>query len=335
MAGVSPATVSRALNNTARVSGDAQHRIEDAMERAGYSLEAYKKRRNSPITKMKNIAFLVLSRDVLQDYSSTFNKTTRAVSSAAVEMHMNMIHAYVGDLVSLPPAVANGTIDGLILSGSCDDPRVMKMISKIPKVWLGSHREKGVVLPLSGNESVGRVAAEYLAERGHKQVAFLNAFSEHLAMKTRSEFFEFFAQKLGMKADIFTETNSNRVFSSIGEIRQTLAVLIDQWLAEKDRATGIFIPLDIQAAICYEIMADKGIRPGVDVDIIGCDNDEAALMGLNPKPATIELGAEAMGYHAVQELLWKIDNPTASNYEGVRVVVEPRLISGSQSGKFI
>ncbi len=80
------------------------------MDKAGYSLEVYKKKKNSPITKMKNIAFLVLSRDVLQDYSSTFSKTTRAVSSAIVQMHANMMHAYVDTLTDLPPAVFNGTI---------------------------------------------------------------------------------------------------------------------------------------------------------------------------------------------------------------------------------
>ena len=41
-----------------------------------------------------------------------------------------------------------------------------------------------------------------------------------------------------------------------------------------------------------------------------------------------------MGQRAVQELLWRIDNPGVNNHEGVTVVVEPRLIPGSFSEVF-
>ncbi|AQQ69846.1 Maltose operon transcriptional repressor [Limihaloglobus sulfuriphilus] len=335
MAGVSPATVSRTLTKSAKVSDETLARIEEAMEKSGYSLEIHRKRNNSRVARVKNIAFLILSRDVLQDYSSSFNKTTRAVSSAIIQSHANMIHAYVDKLDNLPPAVANGTIDGLVLSGSCSDDQVMKMISGIPKVWLSSHREGEMVLPLVGNEGIGKMAAGYLSRRGHKKIAFLNAFSEHLAMATRSDFFEFYARKNDVDVELFTKRNREKTYNSIHEIKHALEELIDQWASQPSRATGLFIPLDIQVAICYEILAAKGIKAGIDVDIIGCDNDEAALMGLSPKPATIEIGAAAMGYRAVQELMWRIDNPHAKKHDSVTVVVEPKLVPGGVTDFFV
>ena len=63
-----------------------------------------------------------------------------------------------------------------------------------------------------------------------------------------------------------------------------------------------------------------------DVEIIGCDNEQVALIGLNPRPATIDVGADTMGQQAVELLLWRINNPDED--KRVQMSVIPELIPG-------
>ena len=69
-----------------------------------------------------------------------------------------------------------------------------------------------------------------------------------------------------------------------------LEALVEAFVRAESRATGLFIPRDEETVAVYRLLLARGVVPGRDVTVISCDNEEMRLSGLDPRPASIELG---------------------------------------------
>lgn len=326
IAGVSTATVSRVLRNHPGVSEETIRKVQDVLTDRGYQLDVQRKRTGS-VFKNKCIAFLVLGEDALQPYSSNFISTFNGVESAVSDLGLALIYAKSYSVQALPPQILDGGVDGLILAGFKPREDVVKRLRELPSIWLSSHYEHGDAVVFSGNERIGKMAVDYLTDRGRKDLAVVNALFGHPALDSRSEFFEYYAGKSSCRSVQSFAASSSRVEGGVAfeGVVDEMKKLLDQMLDSKIRPDGLFIPVDTQVAIAYEHLCFRGVEIGKELEIIGCDNEKMALMGLYPKPATIEIGAFAMGKKAVQELAWKIENPAENNLS-TRVSIEPQLI---------
>lgn len=328
-AGVSTATVSRVLRRLPGVSKSAVQKVEAVLREEGYKLDVQQKRQGG-VFKYKTIAFLVLSEDVLQPYSLNFISTFNGIENAVSDLGLSLIYAKSSSVQSLPPQVLDGHVDGVILAGYEPGVEVVERLSGIPSVWLSSHYEHGHAVVFGGNEQIGKMAVDYLVGRGHADVAVVNALFGHPALEARCEFFEYYAGRAGCRSvQSFTSDNDRVVDATafdgfVCEMKN----LLDQMLESETRPSGLFIPVDSQVAIAYEHLYSRGVKVGKELEIIGCDNEKMALMGLYPKPATIEISAYDMGRRIFQELVWKIENPGEKN-QVVRVSIDPKLIPGS------
>ncbi len=327
LAKVSPATVSRVLNDRPGVSDETVSHVRRIIAQKGFDLSKAKKKtiRNSYL-KHKTVALLILSEDIFQIYSSVSLQLVNGIQEALKEQGINMIFAHVPDADSLPPAVIDGKVDGLILTGPCPDRDVLDCIESIPAVWLSSHRNNGGSLLLGGNEMIGEMAARYLLERKHTRLAVVNAFSQHPGVKRRADFFELYAKNSGAESvDMFIGDSEEVSKNDLAGFKAVLKELVERMLEMKTMSTGLFVPIDMQVALLYEILYSKNIIPGKDVEIIGTDNDPVALAGLHPKPATVDIGASTLGSRVVRELLWSLEN-SVKNSGKICMFVEPRLI---------
>jgi DNA-binding LacI/PurR family transcriptional regulator len=113
--------------------------------------------------------------------------------------------------------------------------------------------------------------------------------------------------------------------SNLPYFKAALAALVDRMLASENKPSGLFVPIDMQVALLYEILYSKGVIPGKDVEIIGTDNDPVALAGLHPRPATVDIGASTLGNRVVRELLWSLEN-SVRNTDKICMFVEPKLV---------
>jgi LacI family transcriptional regulator len=326
-AGVSPATVSRVLRNSPGVSQKAIDKVTSVLEKQGYRLDVRRKRGGGAF-KNRSIAFLVLNKDVLQPYSAVFAQTVDGVESALAELGVSLIYAKSYSAQTLPHQVLDGAVDGLILTGLNPREDVVARLNGVPSVWLCSHHERGQAVVLGGNQAIGRVAAQHLIGRGHKHLAVLNALPGYPALNVRCEFFEYYAKQGGCLSvqSFIQDKQKNLSHGSLDELIGGVGEMIDRMLESSSRPTGLFIPIDSQVAMAYEHLRSRGIDVGREMELIGCDNDKMALMGLYPKPATIEIDAVAIGRRAVQELVWRIENPQEKR-QTVSVSVEPTLIT--------
>ncbi len=330
IAGVSPATVSRVINGRPGVSKHVAEHIKSIIEQKGidYS-ELVKKRSKKPRSalKTKTVAVLILSNDIFHNYASNFIQLINSIERHLHEQNINMLFVQTSSVSDLPEEIRTGIIDGLVLSGFHPSDEILERIKHIPSVWISSHYSAEGSSVVSGNDLIGEIAARYLIERGHKHLCFINAFGDHPGMIQRANFFKLYAHNNNIdNVDILINRNGTAHYSDIVELKKVLAKLIDDMLNLPSRPTGLFVPHDIQVALLYDLLYAKGVSPGREIDVIGCDNDRLALAGLYPKPATIDILPDIIGKRAVQELIWKMENPSYHKFEDICVAVKPKLV---------
>lgn len=325
LAGVSQATVSKVINEYPSVSPDNMRRVREAMRRLNYQPSARKRR-----TTHGPVAVLILHVNQFHHFTSSCSLMLQGVEEALRTRQQDMIMAHVSQVEHLPTVVRKRQVSGLILIGHMPNSAVLDRIKDIPGIWLTSHHDVTGDVMISGNEAVGRIAAEYLIGRGHRKLGVLNTLGHNPVVDLRCRYFAFVAQEHGCAFEQYVSSHDStwdgqRDLDLIAFERQ-VEEQVELYLNQKERASGLFIPLDLQVAMVYRVLDKRGVRPGNGFDIIGCDDEKAALIGLNPRPATVNIGPVTMGRRAVEQLFWRIDH--GGDDRQVRVTVEPQLVPG-------
>jgi DNA-binding LacI/PurR family transcriptional regulator len=95
-------------------------------------------------------------------------------------------------------------------------------------------------------------------------------------------------------------------------------------IARSDRRPdGLFVSQDVEAIGLYPMLVQRGIRPGGDVQIISCNNEQSGLAMLSPRPATIDVGTDQIGRWALTRLVNRIARPAEP---AIRMLIAPKLV---------
>ena len=341
LAGVSTSTVSRVVNNNARVAAATVEAVRRAMKqlsftpiargsaaRAAAAAGGYSPA-NSRAARTTSVAMLVFGTSGA-NATPAFEQLLRGVSGACSQQHVNMILSFVSDPSHLPPSIIERRVDGLLLHGEKPSASVQATLESLPTVWLMSNRERAAwgdqVMP--DNILIGQTAAEYLLSRGHRELAYLGMDSGSWFMDVRFLGFEARAAQVGVRArrleiksDGATDPHglwNNAHLAGAGD------ALVEQLLALSPRPTGLFVAEDRLVPLIDAALSRRGLALDRDADIIACNNERPYLMGLSAAPATIDIRAESIGRRGVEQLLWRARQRGVP--ERVRVMVEPALI---------
>jgi len=330
LAGVSHATVSRVINRRPGVSQDMTRKVRDAMKRLNYTPPA---KRRGPRPKSRsgvrtgNIALLFVGTDPTLVVAPVASHVLHAAEEALAERGFNMIVGRLTDSDRLPPTVANGQVDGVLMHGYPPSNNMAEVLQRFPTVWmLSQRRQHGYwgdrVAP--DNQAIGRIAAEYLVERAHKHVAFFHSNTTHMGFEVRADSFVGWALESGVStATIVSAPDAEHLTAEQQDSQQHLDYLVKRLLDMSPRPTGLFVPRDTIAVKVYRSLREHHIEPGRDITLVSCDNN-SILAGLSPRPATIDIRPDVIGDRAVDQLIWRMENPTVP----VRSIclVEPRLV---------
>lgn len=338
LAGFSHATVSRVLNGRAGVSGEAQAAVRDAMQQLGYSPSA---NRPGPKPKDKsglrngNIALLMMRTDAMLVRAPVTAAVLHGVEKALADAELNLLIGQVQDEGRLPPTVADAKVDGLLLHGFLPPRNLIKQLADIPSVWLLSPRDSvgyfgNRVCP--DNEAIGRTAAEYLIQQGHKRIAYLYTDPGHQGFALRKQAFVHTAAIHGIECDVIDEGQpvDHDMHHATAE---RFEPAVQRLLQLKHRPTGVFIPRDRATVVVHRLLQRQGIDLTCEMELVSCDNDPV-LSGLNPLPATIDLNSELIGREAVSLLLREINRGDLHSLRH-RILVEPRLIRPEDHPSFV
>lgn len=329
-AGVSQATVSRVINDVPGVTIRNLQRVRQAMQELGYTpppREHRPGRKVAPRTRTGLIAAILLD-GLYRHTPGVLTAHLRGMEREAAEQDCVIAFADASDPTRPPPILQREQLNGAVLLGSSARAGLLAAIAHLPTVWLSSHRDADGDSVLAGNQDIAELATRYLADRGHQRLAFLSIMSGYPAYPARAEAFRYAAARMGLPVEVLldepTASGTTDVELELPLLRRRIDELVTRFAALAPRPTGMFVPNDMMTAMVYPTLRAHGIRPGEDVEIVSCNHEEAYLTGLDPRPATIDIGAEMMGRRCVEQLLRKIRRPEETRQ--VQIAVSPMLI---------
>lgn len=333
---VSVGTVSRVLSGEPNVTAETMARVLKAMEKLNYS--RLRKRKSPPEGKAllrRNIAMLLLGMDQslasLPSVACGIHGAESALSAAGANVLLSDL-PYVDEL---PKAIVTQSVHGLLAKGALQgkliesaDGQLIDRLRKIPTVWfLGRPQgaDWGDVVE-SNDAEVGRLAAEYLLERGHRRIAILDPKPDQVTLGQRCASFTWHATQRGARVDnVFgKDFDWTLPLRPVGDVK-LVDDLVGKLLKLRSRPTAMFCPADSVSALVYRACARRGIQIGKDISLISCNNELPLLTGLYPEVTTIDICAGQIGRQAVEQLIWRLEHADAPN---VSVSVEPKLVEG-------
>jgi DNA-binding LacI/PurR family transcriptional regulator len=327
-AGVSSATVSRVLNNFPGVRPETVRRVREAVRDLNFS--PLRRRRNAGGAvktggrrpgRTGNIAVITLgqTRDWLQ--MPVMASVVGGIRSAVSERGFRLILDEVLDPDKPNRLIDKREIDGAVVfvTGAMPPETCRETLDKlsqlVPVVWTMGEGVGGrnVDHVTCDNVGIGHVAFEYLVKMNCKEVGFVSLNPAWPFMRLRAQSFFNIACDSHLPATAYLINNCDpMIIHSYGKQVVTAATaeeLVARIAAAKPRPTGLFIANDLTTATLTPILVRQGLQPGQAMTIVSCDNEESRLAALQPQPASIDIGAEEVGYRAVVRLVARMRHP--------------------------
>lgn len=318
IAGVSAGTVSRALANKSVVNARTRDRIQALARKHGFQVNqmASKLRRQ----KTGVIAVVIpLGHDRRQHISDPFFMTL--LGSLADELtesgyDLMLSRAIPQDDPSwLDRIVNSGMVDGVLIIGQSDQFDEIERVARdyAPLVAWGSNKANQVHCSVgTDNRAGGRLAAQYLLEKGHRSLVFLGD-TTGIEIAERYRGASAAVAEFGRGAIL----QHLPVQLSIDEMTDEIAVALTGIEGEID---GVVAASDALAMAMIRQLDSRGIAVPDDLAVVGFD-DLALARHTVPQLTTIKQNIARGAHEMVERLMVKVKGDSAES-----LVMPPELI---------
>jgi LacI family transcriptional regulator len=339
-ANVSVSTASRALRGHPAISDESTARIRQVAQSLNY--RPLRKRKTAIYESSihglagKRLAVVSLGMDrsllSLPAVADAISGTEEAVSSCGA--HLQLLN--VPDLNQTLNPHVNLELDGVFLVGAMQGRHVadsssafIRKLINLPRVWLLGRPEGCSGDSVGANDVLlGSMAANFLADHGHRQVAFVGPKPDHVLMMRREDGFCTQGFRRGLTIQRFVEAPADGWSLPLKPPLTTESVqtLIDRLLSTKPRPTALFAATDSVAAMCYRALAVRGMRAGDDISVISGNNDQSLIQCLYPHLTTFDIHARQLGRLAVEQLRRRIC--LSNQLPETELTIAPTLVAG-------
>jgi LacI family transcriptional regulator len=324
-AGVSLGTVSNVLNRPDIVSPQTRKRVLEAIEELGFVRND--SARQLRAGRSRTVAIVVL------DVSNPFFTDVVRGAEAIVEGAGGMVvvcnsggdsareHRHLDVL-------EEQRVQGILVTPVSDgkQPRLDRMAKRgIPVVLV----DRGAGLANQCSVAVddvlgGQIAAQHLAERGHKRIAFVGGPTSLRQVSDRLAGAQAALAEQGLPAPLVVETP----MLSVSAGRQAADEIVALPLSR--RPTAIFCANDLVALGVLQALTAHGLRVPDDVALVGYDDIEFAAGAAVPL-SSVRQPREQLGRTAAQLLLE--ESTDGEHHEHRHVVFQPELAVRQSSAK--
>src|SRR5688500_11088866 len=318
VAGVHPATVSRALNEETRalVNEATARRVLKAAEKLGYQpnpiARGLKTNRSYTIgvliPDLTNPLFPPILRGI-EDRLETAGYTPLTANTDN-DPERELLDAQ---------AMRARQVDGIIAATARRDHRLHDALLEagIELVLVNRRQEELPVSSATADDRMGmRLAVEHLLSLGHTRIAHLAGPLDYsTGLDRHDSFLETMRAaaiepepELVLVAEAFTESEGAR--------------LCGQLLAEGHELTAVAAANDLLALGCYDVLAERGLRCPDDISVMGF-NDMPFADRFNPPLSTIHIPHYEIGKAAGELMLDRLQDGDSPPRE---VRLEPNLV---------
>ena len=307
LAGVSRATVSRALNGSARVSSEAQERVHAAIAALGYEPDVVAQSLVRQRSRVLALSFFednelpLLYLGLTSQYF--YLGVLKNIEREAIDLGYDLLFPSRPNGKSAENYVRGlrtRRVAGVIMLHATEARTQALIHSAIPTVFIdrigqGSHAS----YVKSDNMDGTRQATEHLLSLGHRRIALLTGLTTDLAGLERLLGCQQALTQAGIALDpgLIRQSGWN-----IDEAYQAARAL----LAERRDFTAIVAGSDFMAIGILRALTEQGLRVPEDVSLVGFDDIDFCQYTV-PLLTTVRQDRLAMGRGAVQQLLAMIE----------------------------
>jgi LacI family transcriptional regulator, purine nucleotide synthesis repressor len=303
IAGVSPGTVSNALNNRKGVGKDTKEKIIKIAEEMGYF-------RNTKKSEGKVIRLIKYKKNghIVADtpfFSSLIEACEKECRKNGYELLISQIVYGEHTKEDVYKIINSNKSDGILLLATEMDESDFKYFDnvEIPIVVIDSYfKELNYDYVVINNIKGAYSATKYLIDKGHRNIGLLGSNIEIRNFKYR---FEGYKNALDSFDLAFNENNNIYVDPTMDGAYSDFKIYLEN--NKGNLPTAIFALNDIIALGAIKAMNEVGINVPNDVSLVGFDDIPFASYSI-PELTTVKVHTNTMGKTAVKRLIEAIEN---------------------------
>lgn len=300
-AGVSPATVSNALNGRPGVSEENSRYILKLAEEMGYVVT---KSSNNMADKsyvrlvmFKRHGLVVMDTQFFMDLVESVERECQAMGHDMIITHIEIAKDI--DYKDRIRTICTEKCAGVLIMGTEMYPEDLELFANCvsPLVVLDNlFRHEQVHAVVMNNYDAGYQATNALYTAGHRRIDNITSTVEFSNMRYRRKGYE----AAMLEHDLtFDENNIWRVTPTLDGAYRDMSVLLE---SGRKPPTAFFAGNDIMAVGCMRALEEKGNSVPADVSLIGMD-DLSICQFCTPPLSTIRVFRQELGITAARTLL--------------------------------
>ncbi|WP_297712523.1 LacI family DNA-binding transcriptional regulator [Clostridium sp.] len=297
LAGVTPTTVSRVINNRGYISEKTRNKVNEAMDQLGYQPNEIAR----SLTKQKSNTIGVIVPHISHPYFAKLisNLENEAAKSGYKIILCNSKEKAEKEKQYLDMCKSNRVAGIILCSGNVESNKINT--GNIPVVLLEKNFEEGKLGIQCDNYQGGKIATEHLIDCGCKRLLhFSGVIDEDMPADNREKAF----------IDICNEKNVEyfiRKYDINTYNEMNYYEYIKDTLNEMKNIDGIFASSDLIAAQVIQVCNELNIRIPSDVKLVGFDDVEIAKL-TTPTITTIHQPIKEMAKLAIELIDSKYKN---------------------------
>ena len=299
VAGVSVATVSRALNGHANVTAQTRAHVLGVVAQLRFVPSSAAR---SMITRRTHTVGALLP-DLYGEY---FSELIRGIDLAARARGLHLlVSSSHGDAAEAAAALRamNGRVDGLLVMSPHVSADFLwgNVSDNLPAVLMNTHVAGGRHSSFAVDNHDGAYAmVRHLVERGHHDIAFVAGPESNFEAQQRLRGYR------AAIADLLPGTGEQVLQ---GDFTQESGFRAgSQVVALTRRPSAVFASNDMMAIGCLSALNEAGLRVPADIALAGFD-DVPVSRYVNPPLTTVCARITELGGLALERLAWAIEDP--------------------------
>lgn len=324
---VSPATVSRSLNDHPSVSKKTKKKILDEAKNMGYRSNLFASNLRRQRTHTLGVIIPKLNSNFV---SSVVAGIEKVANKSGYNLIISQSQETAAKEVANARTMFNSRVDGLMVSLAYDtedlshfDPFIEK---GIPVMFFDRVSfEKSSTNVVIDNFKAGYDATTHLIEQGCRRIAHITGNLSRNVYQDRMKGYKAALSEHGM-----TFHKKNVIVNSLDE--ESSLQVGAQVLAMKPRPDGLFIANDNCATICMQVLKEAGLSIPEDIAVVGFNNDLISRV-VEPNLTTINYRGQEMGEIVARNMVAHLEGAGQLAVTNTIIIKSELIVRGSSCRK--